>query len=603
MAVQTQLRPRIQSGMSCDATGGAERHRLSDFDSPFVLRPSYAVLSAVFAMLLFAASSVAQARMINAASPSVTDVRRAIASAADGDTVIVPAGTAAWSSTLTITKGITIQGQTAVNSDTGICNDLTILQDNLPANSIGFFNCTTNMGQFLRITGITFTNAPGNTVERLNGAVNLYGNSNTVRLDHLHLTNVNSLNGITVAGSVYGVADHIVMDNLPSQRVQNRVDNGGLYGDAVWAQPAGYGGPDFFFFEDWYINNTINGGNSASGGVDAHSGGRFVVRHCHLYDVQILNHGTESGRYRGGRAQEIYNNDYHWSEPVTLYGVRAGSLVAHDNTFYGSKPSGYGLQTYRTFTSFDGVWKGADGQNNWDYNVTEPDGVTHIDGHPPYLFYSGILTSSNDNCCPYTVTDTSKNWTTNRWTGYSLRRTSDGATARITGNDNHTLRIVQWNSQHFAAGNGYQIHKVLQAIDQPGLGAGDLLSGDNPTPRWLNQVREGCWSWNNIYTPDGSHINFAVAYNAGAGGNLVEGLDYHNDTPMPGYTPYVYPHPLTKGLPPPEQMTRNATENSQHNLRKKRQPWGGKKLDRKKAKKAKESPKNEMADGQENLGK
>src|SRR4029077_10204982 len=409
MAVQTQLRPRIQSGMSCDATGGAERHRLSDFDSPFVLRPSYAVLSAVFAMLLFAASSVAQARMINAASPSVTDVRRAIASAADGDTVIVPAGTAAWSSTLTITKGITIQGQTAVNSDTGICNDLTILQDNLPANSIGFFNCTTNMGQFLRITGITFTNAPGNTVERLNGAVNLYGNSNTVRLDHLHLTNVNSLNGITVAGSVYGVADHIVMDNLPSQRVQNRVDNGGLYGDAVWAQPAGYGGPDFFFFEDWYINNTINGGNSASGGVDAHSGGRFVVRHSHLYDVQILNHGTESGRYRGGRAQEIYNNDYHWSEPVTLYGVRAGSLVAHDNTFYGSKPSGYGLQTYRTFTSFDGVWKGADGRNNWEYNVTESDGIPHIDGHSSYLFDNGTISAASGND-PAWVTDTSKNW-------------------------------------------------------------------------------------------------------------------------------------------------------------------------------------------------
>jgi hypothetical protein len=590
--------------MSCDATGGAERHRLSDFDSPFVLRPSYAVLSAVLAVLLFAASSVAQARMINASSPSFTDVRRAIASAADGDTVIVPAGTAAWSSALTITKGITIQGQTTVNSDTGVCNDRTILQDNLPANSDGFFSCTTNMGQFLRITGITFTNAPSNIVERLNGAINLHGNSNTVRLDHLHLTNVNSLNGITVAGSIYGVADHIVMDNLPPQRCQNRVDNGGLYGDAVWAQPAGYGGPNFFFFEDWYINNTINGGNSASGGIDSHNGAKFVFRHSHLYDVQILCHGTEGGgRGRSGRAQELYNNDYHWSEVVTMYGLRGGTMVAHDNTYYGFKPSGYGLQTYRTFYYWGSPWGGADGQNNWDYNVTESDGVTHIDGHPPYLFDSGTLTSSNDNCCPYTVTDTSRNWTPNRWTGYSLRRTSDGAIARIIGNDNHTLRIVQWNSQHFAANDGYQIRKVLEAIDQPGLGAGDLLSGDNPTPRWLHQVREGCWSWNNIYTPDGSHINFAVAYNAGANGNLVEGLDYHSDTPMPGYTPYVYPHPLTKGLPPPEQMTRNATENSQHNLRKKRQPWGGKKLDRKKAKKAKESPKNEMADGQENLGK
>ena len=74
--------------------------------------------------------------------------------------------------------------------------------------------------------------------------------------------------------------------------------------------------------------------------------------------------------------------------------------------------------------------------------------------------------------------------------------------------------------------------------------------------------------------------------------NIKQGTHYFNNTPMPGYTPYVYPHPLTKGLPPPEQMTRNVKGNSQDNLRKERQPWGGKKLDRKKAKKAKESPTN-----------
>jgi hypothetical protein len=90
--------------------------------------------------------------------------------------------------------------------------------------------------------------------------------------------------------------------------------------------------------------------------------------------------------------------------------------------------------------------------------------------------------------------------------------------------------------------------------------------------------------------------------NAGLGPGLVQGLDYFNDTPLPGYTPYTYPHPLTKGLPPPGQMTRNATENSQHNLPKKRQPWGGKHPDRKKAKKVKESSTNDTADGQDNLG-
>jgi hypothetical protein len=604
MAVQTQLRPRIQSGISCDATGGAERHRLSDFDSPFVLRPSYAVLSAVLAVLLFAASSVAQARMINAASPSPTDVRRAIASAADGDTVIVPAGTAAWTSALTITKSITIQGQTTVDSDSGTADDQTILVDNLARipGGQGFFHCKTELGQSLRITGITFTGTGGLAESAYNGAIRVSGNSNQVRLDHLHFTNLYHTNYIAIYGNIRGVSDHVVEDNIPGQLGQQKVFNGAGsegYGDEVWAQPAGYGGPDFFFFEDWYADNSGGAPFSANGGWDANIGGKFIIRHCHLYNIEILCHGTEGGRTRGGRAQEIYNNDYHWSYLTGMDGVRSGTLVVHDNTFDGIEPNGYGLQTYRMIFGYDGTWKGAHGTNPWDYNATEADG-SHIDGHPPYLFASGTVSSAVNNPTG-TMTDSTKNWTPNQWNGYALRRPSDGATWRIAGNTNNTLNILQWGDpcciQKWNVNDTYEIHKVLQALDQPGAGASDPISGANPTPKWLHQVREGCYSWNNIYTPNGHHINWRPA-----SPGLLEGRDYFSDTPLPGYTPYTYPHPLTKGLPPPEQMTGNATGNPQHNPLKKRQPWGGKQPDRKKAKKAKAVPTNKMADDQDNLG-
>jgi hypothetical protein len=109
---------------------------------------------------------------------------------------------------------------------------------------------------------------------------------------------------------------------------------------------------------------------------------------------------------------------------------------------------------------------------------------------------------------------------------------------------------------------------------------------------------EPSYSWNNVYTPTGARVNFTVGT---AGTTLKEGRDYFNDTPMPRYTPYVYPHPLTRGLPPPERMTRNGTGNSQHDPHKKRRPWGGKKLERKQANKAKESSTNEMPEGQENV--
>ena len=51
-----------------------------------------------------------------------------------------------------------------------------------------------------------------------------------------------------------------------------------------------------------------------------------------------------------------------------------------------------------------------------------------------------------------------------------------------------------------------------------------------------------------------------------------------------------------------EQMKRNTTGIPQRKPIKERQPWGGKKLDRKKAKKAKASPTDEKANGPESLG-
>src|SRR5213076_3634135 len=73
-------------------------------------------LSALLAALLFAASGAAQAKSITALTPSFFDVNKAIGSAVDGDTVIIPAGKAAWSSSLAITKAITLMGLTTTDS-------------------------------------------------------------------------------------------------------------------------------------------------------------------------------------------------------------------------------------------------------------------------------------------------------------------------------------------------------------------------------------------------------------------------------------------------------------------------------------------------------
>jgi hypothetical protein len=470
--------------------------------------------------------------------------------AVNGDTIMIPAGRFSWATHVTITKGITIQGQTTTNSDTGVCNDQTVLLDNLNPNypgGEGYFHCRVNTGQSLRITGLTFT--AGTTTTKYNGAIRVGGNSTQVRLDHLHFTNLYHTNYIAIYGNIRGVSDHVVEDHIPAQLGQNRAFNGagaGGYGDEVWAQPAGYGGPDFFFFEDWYCDNSAGRPFSANGGWDANIGGKFVIRHCHLYNIEILGHGTEGSRARGGRAQEIYNNDYHWSYSTGMDGIRSGTLVVHDNTYYGIEPDGYGLQTYRMIHGYDGTWQGATGANPWDLNATEANG-SHIDGHPPYLFQRGTVTSAlNGRHNPTYMKDSTKNWTTGQWYGYVLRRPSDGATWLVGGNNNNTFGLYQWTDpcciENWNVGDTYEIHRVLQAIDQPGAGAGDLISGANPTPRWLHQVREGCYSWNNIYTANGHHINWSPS-----SPGLLEHRDYFSDTPLPGYTPYTYPHPLVTG--------------------------------------------------------
>jgi MYXO-CTERM domain-containing protein len=76
-------------------------------------------------------------------------------------------------------------------------------------------------------------------------------------------------------------------------------------------------------------------------------------------------------------------------------------------------------------------------------------------------------------------------------------------------------------------------------LDQVGRGAGTLLSGYPPVPAaWPSEQIEPVYSWGNTFN--------------GATGVLIQGSvhvqasrDYFDNTPMPGYVPYPYPHPLT----------------------------------------------------------
>jgi hypothetical protein len=484
----------------------------------------------VLAALLFASYSQATTFNSDGTQTNIQSLHDN-SSCHDGDTITVPSGTFSWTSTLAITKAIIIQGNTTTNVVTGTAVDNTIIQDNIVRSSgNGLIHLSGSGGH--RITGLSFVQ--GLTTYGANGLIRVEPGSTTPsRFDHLHFNHVYQAPMIGVFTANYGVLDHCLMDNPIGNEgivhVYMYDVNGGTRGDGAFTQPAGWGNANFFFIETNYLY----------GGADTQRGTRLVVRYNKFFDSNIASHGTATSfeDYRGPRAIELYNNEWHSTVAWSMDGCNGGTYLAHDNTFPDIKPGGIALDYYRLIFSYGPTFAGADGANVWDYNVTESDGVTHINGHSPYLFASGTLTSGTST----TITDSTKSWTTNQWANYSVRRTSDGATAAISSNTSTTLTIQQWHDQTWVAGNSYEIHKVLSALDQPGLG--QVTTFNRASPAWPNQAIEPCYSWNNV-AADTSHVNYTVT---AAAPIIILNVHYFNDTALSGYTPYTYPHPLVGG--------------------------------------------------------
>jgi hypothetical protein len=546
--------------------------------------PCATALALLGTALVFAPSRLSVAATVDANSPSYSDVAGAIASVMDGDTVTIPAGTATWSRTLRVAKGITIQG-----AGVGV----TIIKDSLQNGRL--IDWTLAAGYPSRLTGIEFQDggringggAPG-------GVLHVDGSNTDGSMFRWDNCKWNNVNGAPVLDTVVGVVDHcaFITDKFGNAiYIYSSRWNDQNNGDGSWAAPTGFGSSQFLFIEDCSFSHTQP---SLHDVTDAYAGARFVVRHCTIFNGGPHNHGTEStGRARGSRAMEVYNNTYTGTDLNRFVGgSRSGGVLFHDNSIsgYGAAPV-FTLVNVRNYMPFT-PWGGADGSNAWDVNER-------------ITFFTGKAASNSSNL---TVAVSGAKWTTNQWAGYVLYRTSNVCNSgslnygEIQSNTSTTITFTGNGgyqnppSMSICAGDTLEIRKVDHALDQCGRAGGSLITGDPPVrpAAWNDQVTEPCYSWNN--RSGNTEVNFSP------GPGVRANVHFFNNTPMPGYTPYVYPHPLTKGLPPPEQITRKLKGNSQDNLRKERRPWGGRNLDRKKAKKPKEGPTNEMADGQNNPG-
>jgi hypothetical protein len=509
-------------------------------------KPAAAIML-VTAMLL-AVLSETKGAIINAASASIADVTNAVNRAVDGDTVVVPAGTATWTSTLNLGKGITLRGQTTVvgaGTASPTVTDGTVILDNVAivnnAAPLIQIKANTTGDQVFRITGFTFRNGSRTKLTRPQNAGAVYvtgtvhgAGTGSFRIDHC-LFDYLYQNGIFVSGWVtYSVMDHCVENNWKnvfSATINNGRfwNNGDEFGSSSFADAPYLGSEKFFFFED---NTFINVAHldytnvvQTTGTIDSQGGSRYVARHNYFENSAPNTHGTESGgRTRGIRLHEWYQNTINFDIGGGGLGlVRGATGLSWGNTLTGSgvKPIGNVVTAERQLFPWL-TWGdtapnvAANGANNWDINVTESDGVTHVDGHAPYSFASGRHNGANNST---TLVDTNAHWLSNQWVGYSLTNTTRGNrpgqyfASTILSNTATTITVDTGNTanvaQYFNTGDGYVIHKVLISMDQSGYGrCQDVIAYDSKGSAYnattgikspLRQTREPLYSWLNTF--------------------------------------------------------------------------------------------------------
>ena len=95
----------------------------------------------------------------------------------------------------------------------------------------------------------------------------------------------------------------------------------------------------------------------------------------------------------------------------------------------------------------------------------------------------------------------------------------------------------------FLNGEKYQVRAApYAALDMPGMGQSDLLSGATPAAAWPHEVVEPICLWSNTWNyqwPDNWYGHSYAAAN-----DTLSAASYQTNTAMAGYTPLVYPHPL-----------------------------------------------------------
>jgi hypothetical protein len=521
------------------------------------------------AALLLLGSQIGRAKTITAASCNFADVNNAVAQASVGDIVQLPAGTSSWNQTLTL-NGVSLQGAGT--------NVTKIIDEEPRSGGAQLIMAYPSSGSLTEISQIQFCGGVTNTGMSYNGSVSVYGvPGSSWRVDH-NIFNALYSKGIAAYGNAFAVID----DNTFYERAISIADNSAFpndgQGDISYSQPPTYGlsSSNVLYIENNFMTNIV-GYVASVGACDGCGGARMVFRYNTVWDDCFNNHGTETGgRVRGERSFEIYGNTFNFSPNDSgAYPCFAAMLIrSGGGVIFSNKCTGYSalvaLRNFRSTDSFCGEWDPFCGAN----------GTSPYDSNSSSLYLSGV--SSGPSGSTYLqVSDA--NWTPNQWVGYTLMNVNSGLfsvvlsntanTMTYIGSTSQTASLIEHSVMTFNPGDPFQLHMVYAALDQPGRGSGNLLQDQGletsgtlynqllsgfasflaisqtgngilvtintatGVPSWPNEALDPIYSWENT-------INGSLAEMSSPYPGIQQGRDFYNDTPKPGYTPYIYPHPL-----------------------------------------------------------
>jgi hypothetical protein len=517
------------------------------------------IAGALLFTLTVSAVANAIASDITAASCNAGDVQAALDRARAGDTIYIPAGTCRWTTSVSWTAPANVTVLGAGNLSVIGGGDATVIVDDFAGGS-PLISITTNATGTFRLAGITVQGGSSSSIKS-NGVVQVGGLSKQLRIDHIHI-NMQSYDTLlpslpmALDHWLNGVVDHIVVDLAKQGFIHFAHPYYGTgtenYGDESFAAPTGFGTSDFVFVEDSQFNakKDLASGLYPGTVTDCQSAGRFVMRYNTVVGAGFGQTHPTGGpsRGRGCRAHEVYGNTALPSAdfnpladppPFTFSWMTSGTSLVWGNTASGTYSSFIHLDAMRnnanTYaqTSMPTAW-GYCGTafngtgSNWDGNTDATTGYPCIDqpgrGQSDRLsgqFPNAVNATTGTIAWPHQRLEPVREWlntfaAVRGWGNDSSKRigVASGDSAILVENRDYYLHTSSFNG---TVGIGVGVRAARPTTCTTGVAYWSIDQGGN-------------WSMTNA-TPNDGTLDVCTATNTWTNA---------------AYTPYTYPHPVTK---------------------------------------------------------